>query len=178
MPSNGLSNCHIVPKHDSCRVSLWLDSRIRSANQDPGLPARLLAQLKLIVVQLSTSKPGLVIGDINLTTKVDLEDSNAFMTPMPPTENSLLHELIMQDASKTPDTPTLCAWDGTIVYADFDAVIAFLALKLRAAGVTFGTFIPLVTEKSLLDLVSMLAINKAGGAFVTLVSTIITYRRF
>ena len=175
--SNGLSDCHIVLKHNNCTVSLWLDSRICSANQDPGLPARLLAQLKLIVVQLSTSKPGLVIGDINFMTKVDLKDSNVYMAPMPPTENSLLHELIMQNARKTPNAPALCAWDGTITYAEFDAVTTSLALRLRAAGVTVGTFVPLITEKSVWALVSMLAINKAGGAFVTLVSTIMTLRR-
>ena len=172
--SDGLSDYHIVLKHKDCTVSLWLDSRVCSANHDPGLASRLLAQLKLVVVQLSTSKPGLVLGDINFMTKVDLKDSNAYMAPMPPTENSLLHELIMQNATKTPNAPALCAWDGTITYAEFDAVTTSLALKLRAAGVTVGSFVPLITEKSLWALVSMLAINKAGGAFVTLVSTFIT----
>ena len=175
--SNGLSDCHIVLKHSNCEVSLWLDSRIYSANHDPGLPARLLAQLKLVVAQLSTSKPGLVLGDLSFMTKVDLKDSNAYMTPMPPTQNSLLHELIMQNARKTPNALALCAWDGTITYSEFDAVTTLLALTLRAAGVTVGTFVPVITEKSMWALVCMLAINKAGGAFVTLVSTIITLRR-
>ena len=175
-PANGLSDCHIVLKHSNCEVSLWLDSRICSANHDPGLPTRLLAQLKLVVAQLSTSKPGLVLGDLSFMTKVDLKDSNAYTASMPPTQNSLLHELIMQNARKTPNAPALCAWDGTITYAEFDAVTTSLALKLRAAGVTVGTFVPLITEKSMWALVSMLAINKAGGAFVTMVSTIITLR--
>lgn len=175
--SDGLSDCHIVLKHSNCEVSLWLDSRICSANHDPGLPARLHAQLKLVVAQISTSKPALVLGDLIFMTKVDLKDSNAYMAPMAPTQNSLLHELIMQNARKTPNAPALCAWDGTITYAEFDAFTTSLALKLRAAGVTVGTFVPLITEKSMWALVSMLAINKAGGAFVTLVSTTITLCR-
>lgn len=172
--SSELSDYHIVLKHYDRKVSLWIDNRLSSTTHDPGLPARLLAQLKFIVLQLSTLTSDLTIGDIDFMTEVDLKDSHAHMAPMPPAENSLLHELVMRNAQRIPNAPALCAWDGNLTYAEFDTLTKSLALKLRAAGVTVGTFVPVITEKSVWALVSMIAINRAGGAFVTLVSTIIS----
>ena len=107
--SNELSDYHIVLKHSDRKVSLWLDSRLSSTAHDPGLPARLLAQLKFIVLQLSNLTSDLAIGDIDFMTEVDVKNSHAHIASMPPAENSLLYELVMRNAQRIPNAPALYA---------------------------------------------------------------------
>lgn len=79
-----------------------------------------------------------------------------------------VHSLIHLTTLAKPDSEAICSWDGSMSYAELDAVSSNCARQLIRAGVRVGDFIPFAYEKSLWAVVAGLAIMKAGGAFVPL----------
>ncbi|KAJ5279769.1 nonribosomal peptide synthase [Penicillium angulare] len=82
--------------------------------------------------------------------------------------NSCVCCLIREKSLQDPVAPAVCAWDGTFTYAELDSLSSRLALHLLAKGLSVGTFVPLYFEKSRWTTVAILAVVKAGGAFVLL----------
>ena len=81
---------------------------------------------------------------------------------------SCLHHLVEARVQETPQSQAICAWDGTVSYAELSRLSDLAARKLRCAGVCRGSFVPFAYDKSLWAVVAALAIMKAGGAFVPL----------
>lgn len=79
-----------------------------------------------------------------------------------------LHELFAEQARRTPDADAV-ACDGVhISYARIDAEANRLAHLLRRKGVRPETSVGVCLEKSIEAIVAVLAVLKAGGAFVPL----------
>ncbi|KAJ6078878.1 hypothetical protein N7467_008631 [Penicillium canescens] len=91
-------------------------------------------------------------------------NSQVLIQPSVPTIHQIIHNLSKAQA----DHPALLASNGTLTYAELDAISSRLARHLQTIGVQPGTFIPVCFNKSLWAVVAMLAVNKAGAAFVTL----------
>ncbi|WP_372422067.1 non-ribosomal peptide synthetase [Salinarimonas chemoclinalis] len=79
-----------------------------------------------------------------------------------------LHGLAEHHARVTPDAPALVAGNGRMTYAELDAAANRLAHALVAKGVAPGDLVGLCTEKSTATVVAMLAVMKAGAAYVPL----------
>jgi non-ribosomal peptide synthetase component F len=79
-----------------------------------------------------------------------------------------IHELFAEQAQARPDAPAICAWDGELTYGELDALSTKLAGHLVELGVKAEDIVPLCFEKSMWTVVAMLAVLKAGGAFVPL----------
>ncbi|KAI1273294.1 hypothetical protein F5Y07DRAFT_411506 [Xylaria sp. FL0933] len=79
-----------------------------------------------------------------------------------------VHEIIGDIASSQPDLPAVCAWDGDITYGELDRLAGNLASELATFGVGVGAIVPVCFEKSLWVTVAVLAVLKAGGAFLLL----------
>ena len=82
-----------------------------------------------------------------------------------------VHYLVEAVARALPDWEAVCAWNGSLSYAQLDILSSIVAERLIQAGVTVGKYVPFAFEKSLWTVVATLAISKAGGAFVPLEPT-------
>ncbi|EAW07086.1 nonribosomal peptide synthetase fmqA [Aspergillus clavatus NRRL 1] len=122
-------------------------------------------------------------------TLMTVEDSGSTVSPVElsvtvPTHQSLIrkwnraapvqlsaatiHQIIRNVAMTDPGHPALIASDGELTYGQLDSLSSRLARYLQTKGVRPGMLIPVCFNKSLWAIVAMLAINKAGAAFVTL----------
>ncbi|KAM0332981.1 hypothetical protein ACHAQA_001638 [Verticillium albo-atrum] len=87
----------------------------------------------------------------------------------PPAIEALIHEQIQQQVEHQPQAEAVCAWDGSLSYRELNRLSSLLARHLQETHrLEPETFVPLCFEKSKWNVVSMLAILKAGGACVPL----------
>ncbi|KAI1340794.1 hypothetical protein F5Y15DRAFT_406673 [Xylariaceae sp. FL0016] len=87
-----------------------------------------------------------------------LENIRRWNNDIPPGIETPVHNLIQTQREKTPQFGAVCAWDGQFT----------LASSLILRGVKAETFVPVCFEKSRWTVVAVLAVLKAGGAFVLL----------
>lgn len=87
-----------------------------------------------------------------------------------------VHELILKQCQARPDAQAVCAWDGEITYGELDHLSARLAGHLTRRGVGPEIFVALYFEKSQWAVVALLAVMRAGGAFVFLEPSLPTAR--
>jgi amino acid adenylation domain-containing protein len=77
-------------------------------------------------------------------------------------------ERIAEHAARTPDAVAVLGSGETLTYGDLDRKADALARRLRAAGVDLESRVALLLGRTPEIAVAMLAVWKAGGAFVTL----------
>lgn len=106
------------------------------------------------------------LGEIDYISSFNVKQLNNFnSTPLPRLENCI-HTIFSQHARAQPFAAAFDAHDGHYTYAELDVITDSLAKKLISMGVKVGDFVPVSFEKSVFMGISMLAILKAGGAFV------------
>ncbi|KAH8701118.1 putative nonribosomal peptide synthase [Talaromyces proteolyticus] len=86
----------------------------------------------------------------------------------PETVDRCIHQIIEDQVSSHPEKEAVCAWDGSLTYFELDQLATKLALYLMNVGVGPETRVALCFDKSKWNIVAMLAVLKAGGAFVPL----------
>jgi amino acid adenylation domain-containing protein len=134
---------------------------------------RLAAQFDVILRQLCDPDLGQCkLVDINTVSTRDLEQIWQWNAVVPETINYTVHDLIAENASKRPDSPAVCAWDGHWTYQEMESIATHIAHRLVTLGVGPGVIVPLCFEKSRWMPVAMLAVMKAGGASVALDTTL------
>jgi non-ribosomal peptide synthetase component F len=80
-----------------------------------------------------------------------------------------IHEVIQDQVLSRPSADAVCSDDGiTLSYLSLDQLSSYLASHLQKLGVGRGAFVPLCFDKSPYNIISMLAVMKAGAAFVPL----------
>ncbi|MBL0694525.1 amino acid adenylation domain-containing protein, partial [Comamonas sp. JC664] len=92
------------------------------------------------------------------------EWSGAAVPAGPP--GALFHERIEQHAARTPEAPAVVLGDQVLTYAQLNARANQLAAHLRTLGVAAETRVALCLERTPEALIALLAVLKAGGAFV------------
>lgn len=85
---------------------------------------------------------------------------------IPVSVNKTVHDLIKARTALQPDALAICSWDGSLTYGQLDTLSTSLAHELVRLYVHPKAFVALCLDKSVWPSVSMLAILKAGGAFV------------
>ena len=129
---------------------------------------RLLAQLEHFIRQLSMNMDRMV-GDIDLVCPEDKLDLNSWNANQPPKMNLCVWDVIAKRTKESPAAVAISSWDGEMTYEELDRQSTRLAAHIaHSLGVTCETLVPLAFEKSLWAIVAMLAVVKAGGAFVFL----------
>ncbi|KAI0527995.1 hypothetical protein F5B22DRAFT_653082 [Xylaria bambusicola] len=158
---------------DEVRVRASFDTRVISKWQ----MENFTQQLGFIIKELAAAKPGQLVeevGSLTLENEITLWNWNK---TVPVAIERLLHESISKQAKIHPDTPAVDSWDGKLSYQELDALAGRVAEHLIALGVGDGIIVPLFFEKSIWGVVAMLAILKAGGAFVGMDTSQATDRR-
>ncbi|KAK4182094.1 hypothetical protein QBC35DRAFT_550140, partial [Podospora australis] len=128
----------------------------------------LLNQLSFVMRQLARADSQVKVADIDTLTPEDKGKIWAWNRETPAAMERCIHDLFAEQAGARPDAPAICAWDGEMTYGELDELSAKLAGHLVEIGVKPDDIVPLCFEKSLWTIVAMLAVLKAGGAFLLL----------
>lgn len=133
-----------------------------------GLQAHDLASTLSGVISQILDRPDQTVGEIQMLSQIDKEKISQWNKVLPQTSRLCVHELIDQQCVAQPDAAAVFAWDGCLTYRELQELSTRLALYLVSRGVKPGVFVPLCLSKSCWTPVAMLAVVKAGGAFVLL----------
>ena len=79
-----------------------------------------------------------------------------------------IHRLFEDHVAQTPDAVAVMAGERRVSYRDLDASANALAHRLRARGITAGTLVGLLADRSVDMVTGILGILKAGAAYVPL----------
>ncbi|KAL4865220.1 hypothetical protein BDV12DRAFT_200342 [Aspergillus spectabilis] len=77
-----------------------------------------------------------------------------------------VHDVIRERATSYHDAPAIIGWDGTLTYSDLEHFSSNLATYLTELGVRTGTPVPIYFEKSIWQIVAILAVFRSGGICV------------
>jgi amino acid adenylation domain-containing protein len=121
------------------------------------------------VVQQLLQNETASLGDISLAGPWDLSQVLAWNANVTSEgSNHCIHDLISSQTVNNPTNEAISAWDGNLTFLELDQLSTELAHHLRDCGVSLGVKVPICFEKSRWAIVAMLAIMKAGGAFIPL----------
>ena len=89
---------------------------------------------------------------------------------------SCIHEIFQERVSLHADKEAVCCEDGTYTYSELESLSSRLSHYISTLGVGVGDFVPLYFDKSVWNVISMLAVMKSGAAFVPFDPTFPTTR--
>jgi amino acid adenylation domain-containing protein len=89
-------------------------------------------------------------------------------TERPDWADACMHELFERQAARTPDAPAVIHDQATVTYAQLDARAERLAQRLRALGVGPEVRVGIHLERDPQMIAALLAVLKAGGAYLPL----------
>lgn len=129
---------------------------------------RIVFHFEHILGQLCQEDGGKTIAHINSISPSDAAEIQTWNAAIPQTMDACVHHILEQKMFEDPSAPAICSWDGDLSRGELDRNASMLAQKLVNCGVGYGSKVPILFHKSQWAIVSILAIIKAGGAFVPL----------
>ena len=136
---------------------------------EAGTIARLVSHLETLLAGIVID-PGQRLADLPLLTEAErqrlLVEWNA--TGRPYRTDIPVHVLIAQQAARTPRAAAVVVGDQPLSYGELNAQANRLAHYLRSRGVGPEVLVGVCMERSPALVVGLLAVLKAGGAFVPL----------
>lgn len=127
---------------------------------------RIITHLFHVLEQLLQGDLSQKLNDIEPVSPHDLQRILAWSGADPVLAEETLHDISLRKTRETPDAVAVAAWDGRLTYSELDLATSHVADLLVQAGVGPDIMVPICFEKSIWAVVTMLAILKAGGAFV------------
>ncbi|PYH48570.1 acetyl-CoA synthetase-like protein, partial [Aspergillus saccharolyticus JOP 1030-1] len=129
---------------------------------------RMLKQLRHIMQVLTNGSEETGLCELDTICPEDWSQLKQWNGALPETVQVCAHEWIQKRGLTQPNSPAVCAWDGNFTYREMDQISSEMAAYLGGQGVGPNVFIPLYFEKSRWISIAMLAVMKAGGAFILL----------
>lgn len=96
----------------------------------------------------------------------DLEQIRKWNEFVPPAINACVHHLVEEKVQDQPNAEAVCSRDASLSYGELDNCAKVLASRLVHQGIKPDELVPICFEKSKWTVVAILAILKAGAAFV------------
>lgn len=136
----------------------------------PDSQARNIAStLDKILTSIVTSDLAVPTGELHMLSDHCSQQLVSWNNAEPEYLDKCVHHCFEYNARQRPDeTPAIEAWDARFTYLELDAAASQLAQHLVSLGVRPDTYVALCFQKSAWTVVAMLAVLKAGGAFVPL----------
>jgi non-ribosomal peptide synthetase component F len=123
----------------------------------------------LELLQATVADPSRGVNSLSLLTREDCRLLGAWnATEQDFQRNMRAVDLFELQAQKTPQTNAILCGDRTVCYSELAARVHSLALYLRNIGVRPGVLVGIFLERSERMLEAILAVHKAGGAYVSL----------
>ncbi|XHF99267.1 hypothetical protein AWENTII_002772 [Aspergillus wentii] len=154
---------HVTVKGSGVAVSFNYWSSVLSDIQ-----AKQVANTFSQIVSEIVARPSDSVGDLDIISQQDTAQIQQWIQKAPEEINSCVHDLIHQRCLAQKHSPAVCAWDGNLSYGELDQLSSKLAVHLTNLGMRPGDFILLCFEKSRWTTVAILAVMKAGAAFILL----------
>lgn len=154
-----------IEKYGKLQILTAYDDALISESQ----MKRLVLQFEHIAFQLLTSSDSQKLKDINLISpkdmkQLDLWHEGSTIRPEPQPLDAFRHHV-----ASDPNATAVSSWDGTLSYTQLDTSSDRLAKWLhQSQRVAPEDVVPICFDRSQLMIVSMLAVMKAGGAFLLL----------
>ncbi|NNB89170.1 non-ribosomal peptide synthase/polyketide synthase, partial [Corallococcus exiguus] len=130
---------------------------------------RLFAQLRRLLEAVCDA-PDLPLADVSLVSPEELvrlvRVGSGELVDFE--RDATLHGLIERQVARTPDAPAVVFEASSLTYRQLDTRANQLAWRLRSLGVGPEVKVALCLERSVEAIVALLAVLKAGGAFVPL----------
>ncbi|TQW04261.1 Acetyl-CoA synthetase-like protein [Cordyceps javanica] len=130
--------------------------------------ARSMAAAIETVISALVYEPSVTMGGLNWCDEEDANILDKWNSLDSTWIEECVHELIAKQATEQPHKSAVDAWDGHLTYRELDRLSSILASHLTLLGVAPETFVALCFEKSKWLVVSILAVIKAGGAYVVI----------
>ncbi|KAJ5726010.1 nonribosomal peptide synthase [Penicillium malachiteum] len=123
----------------------------------------LKLQIGHILRQLSDVDVHYAVSDLDWVTEPTMSEPAV----IPTADERCLHAIVHDKAVAQPEAQAIVSWDGNLSYLQLDSLATLFSRFLQQVhGVQPRSFIPICAKKSLWSVVGMLAILKAGAAFV------------
>jgi len=137
---------------------------------EPQRVIRYLSTALEVLVDALERRPEAAAGELSILPDSErqqiLETFNVAATAYP--RDSLIHQIFEAQVLRTPDATALFYESASLSYAELNARANRLARKLRGQGVGPDQLVALCAERGLDLIVGLLAVWKAGGAYVAL----------
>ena len=154
--------------HGDNEISLYLDHLSSSISEDHAM--NIASTVNHIVNQIIRDPLQARVGDT--TSRISDSDwmklkswNKNLISPV----EECLHSIFSKRAQEHPEREVIYSWDGSMTYRELDDLSSLLANHLVTHhGVKVEQLIPVCFEKSKWAIVTMLALIKAGAAFVLL----------
>ncbi|HYG61537.1 MAG TPA: amino acid adenylation domain-containing protein [Thermoanaerobaculia bacterium] len=128
-----------------------------------------IAEWLTVLARQAAAAPESAAGELELLTgrerRRELVEHNSTRMELP---RRLLHELVREQAARTPGKVAIRSESGTLTFAELVERTGRLASRLRALGVGPEVPVAVHAERSPEMVVALLAILEAGGAWVPL----------
>ncbi|NEQ30815.1 MAG: amino acid adenylation domain-containing protein [Leptolyngbya sp. SIO4C5] len=122
------------------------------------------------LLQAATDSPQLALGQLSLLSDRQRQflvaELNQTAASYPPAQS--IQVLFAAQAAQTPGAPAVIFEDQSLTYAELNGKANQLAHYLRSLGVGPETVVGIYLERSLALIISLLAVLKAGGAYLPL----------
>ena len=136
---------------------------------EPDTVARLLNHLQTILAVMAVQSPT-TLADIPMLEKGERDQLLAKwnQTAIPIESDEPVFQAVGNHAAQKPNAKVIIAQDGVLTYGQFEERTNQLAHLLIEKGVKPGTAVGLFSERSVMLLVGIIGIQKAGGCYVPL----------
>ncbi|KAF1345649.1 hypothetical protein BDV97DRAFT_401047, partial [Delphinella strobiligena] len=127
----------------------------------------LMGQLEHMIQQLC-SKPCCRLDELRYPSPQDQAQIKSWTKAPVEVVDECVHGVFTHRVAESPNSCAILSWDGTLTYDELDALSTRLAHFLNHRGVVPDTVVPICYEKSMWTAVCLIAVVKAGGAFLLL----------
>ena len=148
---------------------LQLNLHYDPARFDADTIIRMMGHLQTILQSIASNSAA-IIADMPMLTSMERKqllltwnDTDTFYP-----KDKCMHHLIEAQAAKTPHDIAIVFADKQITYAELNGRSNQLARHLQKLGIGPDLFVGVYTERSIDMMVALLAIHKAGGAYLPL----------
>jgi amino acid adenylation domain-containing protein len=164
----GAAGAFSAPLHIQCASnSGLLRATFDPARLRPQTASRILTLLRAALLAFADRAD----APIDALSLFDISDVGAYEqlnATRVPVSNTCLHTLIEAQVSRTPYAVAVRYADATLTYVELNARANQLAHVLRDRGVTTESLVGVCVERSPEMLIALLAVLKAGGAYIPL----------
>lgn len=131
-----------------------------------GTMERLAARL-LYILEQTAACPELVCGEVAMVTPAEeaaLAAWNETGHPFP--SDKTIHGWFAESARRWPDSTAVRSIEGSLTYRELNDRADRMAALLRGKGVSVETIVPIAAQRSLATMITIMAVLKAGGAYL------------
>lgn len=156
---------HIDDRDDSAALTVNMDYQVDVFSSQE---AKLLFDRLLYILYQITADNSLSVSEISLVTKEEYDmviyDFNDTHVEYP--RDKCAHELITDRTLKYSDNTALIDRNNAFTYKQLGEMSNSLAHYLREKGIKPNDIVPIITKRSWHIVVAMIAVFKAGGAYM------------